>query len=322
MKILFITTINPSKQGDLLEISLLHGLRELMGDDCVDYPIKKIMYHDFSDTPKETIHGRGFSLLTTSIPEIKNRDIFNQKFDAVIYGDGHMYGEDPYIEGINELADENSWIIDGHDLYGNAPRKILYDGEEIIGTQFTNCFKRELIEEDDNTVFPTGFGIPEKRIRPLNLEIKDQLYQKTAPAFSLFENINDIGGGFSHHKFEIEEEYYDDLSRSWFGLTCKKGGWDCLRHYEIIAAGSLLLFRDYDKKPLLCSPQELPCFSYTTKDELYNLMSKLVVDNKPTQEYLDMIDMQRQWLYDNGTTIARAKNIIKIISNNLTENER
>ena len=51
-------------------------------------------------------------------------------------------------------------------------------------------------------------------------------------------------------------------------------------------------------------------------------MSKLVVDNKPTQEYLDMIENQRQWLYDNGTTIARAKNIIKIISNNLTENER
>jgi hypothetical protein len=321
MKILFITTINPTKQGDLLEISILHGLRELLGDDCVDYPRKKIMYHDFSDTPKETLHGRGFSLLTTPILEIKNRDIFNQKFDAVIYGDGHMYGEEPYIDGINELSDGNTWIIDGHDLYGNATRKILYGGEEIIGTQFTNCFKRELIEEDD-TVFPTGFGIPEERIREINFFIKDQLYQKTAPSFSLFENINDIGGGFSHHKFKIEEEYYDDLSRSWFGLTCKKGGWDCLRHYEIIAAGSLLLFRDYDKKPLLCSPQELPCFSYTTKDELYNLMSKLVVDNKPTQEYLDMIEMQRQWLYDVGTTLSRAKNIIKIISNNLTENER
>lgn len=319
MKILFIITKDKTKQGDLLEVSLFHGLRELLGDDCVDYPRKKIMYHDFSDTPKETLHGRGFSLLTTPISEIKNRDIFNQKFDAVIYGDGHMYGEEPYIGGINELSDGNTWIIDGHDLYGNAPRKILYGGEEIIGTQFTNCFKRELIEEDD-TVFPTGFGIPEQRIRQLNFEIKDQLYQKTAPAFSLFENINDIGGGFSHHKFEIEEEYYDDLSRSWFGLTCKKGGWDCLRHYEIIAAGSLLLFRDYDKKPKLCSPQELPCFSYRTKDKLYNLMSKLVVDNKPTQEYLDMIENQRQWLYDNGTTIARAKNIIKIISNNLTEN--
>lgn len=310
MRILFITTQNHTKQGDLLEVSLLNGLRNLLGDNCIDYPRKKIMYHDFSDTPKETLHGRGFSLLTNPIPDIENRDIFNQKFDVVIYGDGHMYGETPNINGVNELADGNVWIIDGHDLYGNAPRKIIYDGEEIIGTQFTNCFKRELIENDDSTVFPTGFGIPEERIREIDFSIKDQLYQKTAPSDSLFEGSNDMGGGFSHHKFTIEEEYYHDLSRSWFGLTCKKGGWDCLRHYEIIAAGSLLLFRDYDKKPLLCSPQELPCFSYTTKDELYKLMSKLVVDDKPTQEYLDMVGLQRHWLYDVGTTLSRAKNII------------
>ena len=45
MRILFITTKNPTKQGDLLEVSLLHGLRKVLGDDCVDYPRKKIMYH-------------------------------------------------------------------------------------------------------------------------------------------------------------------------------------------------------------------------------------------------------------------------------------
>lgn len=313
MRILFITTQDPKKQGDLLEVSLLHGLRKVLGDDCVDYPRKKIMYHDFSDTPKETLHGRGFSLLTTPIEDVKDRNIFNQKFDYVIYGDGHMYGEVPDIDNVNQLSDGNVWIIDGHDLYGDAPRKIIYDGEEIIGTQFTNCFKRELIEEDDSTVFPTGFGIPEERIREINFSIKDQLYQKTAPSDSLFKKTNDMGGGFSHHIFTDEEEYYHDLSRSWFGLTCKKGGWDCLRHYEIIASGTLLLFRDYNKKPKLCSPQELPCFSYSSKKELEKLMSELVIDNKPTDIYLHMLEMQRKWLYDVGITTSRAKNILKIL---------
>lgn len=312
MRILFITTKAADKQGDLLEVSLLHGLRTVLGDDCVDYPRKKVMYHDFSNTPKDSLHGRGFSLLTTPIDDVKDRDIFKQKFDYVIYGDGHMYGEEPNVEGANELADGNTWIIDGHDLYGNAPHKIIHEGEEIIGTQFTNCFKRELVQEEES-VFPTGFGIPEERIRPIN-QNKDQQYQKTAPADSLFNHTNDMGGGFSHHKFTVEEEYYNDLSRSWFGLTCKKGGWDCLRHYEIIAAGSLLLFRDYDKKPPLCSPQELPCFSYSTKKELHNLMSTLVVEGKPTTEYLDMVDKQREWLYTNGTTIARAKKIIEVLN--------
>lgn len=317
MKILFISTENPQKQGDLLEISILHGLRSLLGDECIDYPRKKIMYHDFSEIQKEMLHGRGFSLLTTPIQEVENRDIFNQKFDAVIYGDGHMYGEEPFIKEINQLANNNVWIIDGHDLYGNAPRKIIYKGEEIIGVQFNRSFKRELVEEGIKMVFPTGFGIPEERIKPINLKIKDQLYQKTAPSYSLFKEEIETGGGFLHHKFTIEEDYYNDLSRSWFGLTCKKGGWDCLRHYEIIAAGALLLFRDYDQKPRLCSPQELPCFSYRTEEELKKLMEKLIIKNSPTEEYLKMLDKQRQWLYINGTTTARAKKIISIIEENM-----
>ena len=317
MRILFITTQNPTKQGDLLEVSLLHGLRTVLGEDCVDYPRKKIMYHDFSDTPKDTLHGRGFSLLTTPIQDIEDRDIFKQKFDCVIYGDGHMYGEVPNIEGVNELADGNVWIIDGNDLYGNAPRMISHNGEIIIGTQFTNCFKRELVETDDDSVHPTGFGIPEERIREVDFSIKDQLYQKTAPSDSLFEDAIDIGGGFSHHKFTDEEDYYNDLSRSWFGLTCKKGGWDCLRHYEIIASGSLLLFRDYYKKPWMCSPQELPCYFYSSKNQLYNLMSELVINNKPTDKYLLMLEKQREWLYSVGTTSSRANIILNIFKKEL-----
>jgi len=316
VKILFITTKNPKMQGDYLEISLLHGLRTILGSDCVDYPRKKVMYHDFSDTPRHTLHGRGFSLLTNPIQDIEKRDIFKQKFDCVIYGDGHMYGETPYISQIDELANGNVWIIDGHDLYGKAPRMILHNGERVIGTQFHKCFKRELIELDNVNVFPTGFGIPEEQIQSINFDIKNQVYQKTAPSASLFEHFNDIGGGFTHHKFDSEKDYYKDLSSSWFGLTCKKGGWDCLRHYEIIAAGTLLLFKDYHLKPSLCSPQELPCFSYSSRDELRVLMNDLVVNNRPTERYLNMLARQRNWLYDFGTTKARAKHILNIIERN------
>jgi len=312
MKLLFITTRNPNKQGDLLEISILHGLRMVLRDDCVDYPRKKIMYHDFSDTPKNTLHGRGFSLLTTPIPDISNRDIFNQKFDVVLYGDGHMYGEEPHQKEFDDLANGNVWILDGHDLYGVAPLKITYNDEEIIGNQFKKSFKRELIVKESE-VFPTGFGIPKERIKPIDFLSKQQPYQKTAPAAAIFSDIVEMGGGFSHHKFTEEEDYYNDLSSSWFGLTCKKGGWDCLRHYEIIASGTLLLFRDYDQKPKLCSPQELPCFSYRNKEELESLMNTLVVNNKPTDKYINMLDQQREWLYNVATTEARAKQILSVL---------
>ena len=138
MKILFLTTQGNKGQGDLLEISILNGLRNYLGQNCIDLPKKNIMYHDFSENPKDQLHGRGFSLLTLPIEDVSNRDVFNQDFDAVLYGDGHIYGNGRNVI-YESLAFGNVWFIDGHDLYGNAPNKIIFDGEEVIGTPFDIC---------------------------------------------------------------------------------------------------------------------------------------------------------------------------------------
>ena len=92
-KILFVPTKNPGPQNDLLEVSILNGLRNIMGENCVDYPRKKIMYHDFTESPKNNLHGRGFSLLTQPITELTDDERKFDKFDAILYGDGDMYGE-------------------------------------------------------------------------------------------------------------------------------------------------------------------------------------------------------------------------------------
>ena len=312
MKVLFVTTVNPAAQGDLLELSILRGMRSLLGTHCIDFPRKKIMYHDFSEVSKDSLHGRGFTLLTTPIEDLTREERKTEGADAIVYGSGHMYGESRIPE--IEKGCDNIWFLDGHDLYGHAPRKIIYNNEEIIATQFERCFKRELVEEGLNKVFPTGFGIPIEGIRPLKFETKNQLFQKTAPNASLFEEAQDLGGGFRHHIFDREEDYYKDLSTSWFGLTCKKGGWDCLRHYEIIAAGALLLFKDYNLKPKQCSPQNLPCISYSSKEELDNIINTLIINGKPTQQYLNLLFKQREWLFSTGTTEARALKILQTIN--------
>ena len=41
-----------------------------------------------------------------------------------------------------------------------------------------------------------------------------------------------------------EAEYHANYRRSYFGLTRKKAGWDCMRHIEILAAGCVPLFVD------------------------------------------------------------------------------
>jgi len=317
MKLVFITTRDNAAQGDLLEVSILHGLRSVLGSSCIDFPKKKTMYHDWSLATKESLHGRGFTLYNSPLLDLTEGQRELKDIDAVLYGVSNMYNETNYPH-IDKLVDPSYiFYLDGHDLYGEAPKKIHFEGEHIIATQKSNCFKRELVEAK-NKVWPTGFGIPKEQISPLNFQGKSQLFQKTAPDDASFRPVQDMGGGSTHHVFSHEKSYYKDISSSWFGLTCKKGGWDCLRHYEIIAAGALLLFKDYNKKPSLCSPQGLPCFSYSSAEELENLFNALIIQGKPTKEYIEMLLLQRRWLWHHGTTEARALNILRTINEQLS----
>lgn len=302
MKILFLTTKNPEKQGDYYELSLVTGLRNILGDNFVEYPKKKILYGDFSESPKHTLHGKGFTYCSIPINDVHyNRDnLKTEHFDVIIMGSGHMYGEEW------ETDHKNVWYTDGHDLFGHANRYINYNGANLIACQYTNkCFKRELLEDLPN-VYHINFAIPEKLIKPIDFSIKKKLTQATAPSDACFYDN-------SAYKYDKEEEYYLDMQESWFGLSCMKGGWDCLRHYEILAAGSVLLIKDFDKKPPFCGPN-CPSISYSTRDELFSIMKRLIVDNKPTDEYIDLLNKQRNWLLNHGTCEAKALDIIKILS--------
>jgi len=56
-----------------------------------------------------------------------------------------------------------------------------------------------------------------------------------------------IPGKLSTYIYKKEEDYYRDYQSSYFAITTKKGGWDCLRHYEILANGCIPYFIDLDK---------------------------------------------------------------------------
>ena len=81
---------------------------------------------------------------------------------------------------------------------------------------------------------------------------------------------------------------------------------------KLLPISSVLLFRDFHNKPINCSPQNLPT-TYSTKDELYKIMTDLVKDDVPTQIYKFILEAQRNWLENNGTTSARAKTILNTI---------
>lgn len=49
--------------------------------------------------------------------------------------------------------------------------------------------------------------------------------------------------------FRDEKEYFKEYQQSLFGNTKRKEGWDCNRHYEILANGCIPYFEDIDKIP-------------------------------------------------------------------------
>tara|TARA_B100001287_G_scaffold274691_1_gene280544 strand:+ start:2659 stop:3642 length:984 start_codon:yes stop_codon:yes gene_type:complete len=99
-------------------------------------------------------------------------------------------------------------------------------------------FKRELLEENSKIAFPISFSFPEfyTNNKNLNIENKTSILSQMDPRFQ------------NSYIFD-EESYYTQYAKSIFATTTKKNGWDCLRHYEIIASGCLPFFPNIENKP-------------------------------------------------------------------------
>jgi hypothetical protein len=215
---------------------LFHGLRNLFGDDVVDYERSWWMYsNDFGPgkLDPEIYCPRGFTIYRTlgddssvDRTDIENK-IRNQYYDLVIFGYTH-YGLRPgswdlvtqhypankiaYIDGGDLWSDLKPWAVD----------KSVY-------------FKRE-ITETYNGLHPIQFAIPKEKIGTIATD-KDKIIAPMDPRDK------------STYIYDTEETYYKQYAESMFGVTMKKNGWDCVRHYEIMANACVPLFLGLDQCP-------------------------------------------------------------------------
>ncbi len=122
-----------------------------------------------------------------------------------------------------------------------------------------------------------------------------------------------IPGDKSTYIYNTESDYYKGYQDSWFALTCKKGGWDCLRHYEIIANGCIPLFLDLDQCPkntLTTFPKDLIRLSN-------NLYFQIITDGLTADYILQctaIINTLLEHARNYMTCIATAKYITNIIN--------
>ena len=89
-----------------------------------------------------------------------------------------------------------------------------------------------------------------------------------------------------------ENQYYSDLQQSKFGITVKRGGWDCHRHYEIAANGAVICFRDLASKPQSCAPHGLNTSNtiiYNSVEDLKRQVEKLSDNDIDDDEDLQIV---------------------------------
>ncbi|WP_237479969.1 hypothetical protein [Lichenibacterium dinghuense] len=212
---------------------LFHGLRSLFGPAAVDAERMPYMYAaDFADGSqrREALYGRGFTCygLLGSDGAVDRTDIpakiAARFFDLVVYG---------------SIRRCQSHLQDVLDHYP-AGRVVFVDGEDdqLVATPLLGrgtYFKRELAAPGP-CVAPIQFAIPAERLRPSVAE-KRKLFSFIDPRDR------------STYVYGSEEPYYADYAESLFGYTCKKAGWDCLRHYEIMANRCVPNFEGLEQCP-------------------------------------------------------------------------
>jgi len=101
----------------------------------------------------------------------------------------------------------------------------------------TTYFKREMIGEPNEFFRPISFAMP-------NVKCRLDLAEKIKPLGTV------IPGHMNTYVFSREKDYYNDYASSLFAVTCKKSGWDCMRHYEILANRCVPYFADIDHCPI------------------------------------------------------------------------
>jgi hypothetical protein len=109
-------------------------------------------------------------------------------------------------------------------------------GRREIKTEIIAVMHR-VKKESQERYFPAWFAFPHSKICRFPEDYKTK------------EIATVIPGDVSTYVFDDEEAYLMDYAQSRFGWTWKKGGWDCMRHLEILACRCVPLFRGIEACP-------------------------------------------------------------------------
>jgi hypothetical protein len=326
-RILFLTTMHE----DYLADSLLHGMRALLGPDVVDLPKAEFMYDSYPVQRRGDLYGRGFSLygLLSDVRVDRARALeraVEGECDLIVFADiWNTFHR--FADLLPRLGSVPIAVLDGADHQAPYPyavhwwRKPAYWKLPRAHTRAT-YFKRELTPitgwyRSYLLLAPAlASRLPSIRgMREISFSIPAEKVLSKPPARKLRLLASHVVdpevasriGVETTYPFSDEAAYYADLQSARFGITGKRAGWDCLRHYEQAANGCVPCFRDLDRKPPRCAPHGLDdtnCVSYRDFDDL---MRRL--EGMDDARYKSLQDGALAWARAN-TTVRRAEQFL------------
>lgn len=294
VKILYIT------RGDHIDYQndcLLIGLKEFFGTEVVDINKQHHLYDSYPPDYTRFLYGKGFSISRT-LPDlpVDRTDILskirNKFFDFIIYGSiWRSPGSRDDLPEYPLRMPFNNYLLESLEYYPKN-RIIAVDGNDFepihpiydLGIVY---FKREIYSNNKN-LFPISFAMPTCKVN----------FNKNKTRNHSYITPEDT----STYIYDRESDYYEDYNQSRFGVTIKKSGWDCLRHYEILSNGCIPNFKDiFDcpDKTLTLFPKEL--------------CKKVLIDLRIEKEeivYDKYIEKFESHFYQNNTTESLARYFI------------
>lgn len=245
-----------------------------------------------------SIYGRGYTAFANISDDYSEKivrvcsageiraSILRRKYDLIIYLS--IQRNSQHLSHCTKCYSDNEiLVLDGEDntnIYANLLGKVTY-------------YKRELISNDPR-VNPISFAVPE-------IKISEESSNKT-----FFVAPCDPRDRLTY-VFSTENSYYEQYKRSYFAYTMKKGGWDCLRHYEIIMNGCVPVFLEVDKIPcrtMVNYPKQLQKDANSLFNEMvFSTMNRCHFEAR----YNHLAGEFNKWLRRNGTVNIYLKLFLK-----------
>ncbi len=315
--------MNPNHE-DYLADGLFHGLRTILDTNVIDFPKREFAYASYPVERRGELYGRGFSLYgLLPDPPVDRNCVFRRaadgEFDLVVFADiwgtfGMFTQLAPQLRGHTPIA-----VLDGADrpepypyaglwwrkrAWWTLPRahtRAIYFKREL--TPLTGWFRSYLLLPPPvasrlpsiRGMREISFSFPAEKIVANPPDQKQQLIASHVVDPEVASHL----GVHTSYAFSDEADYYSDMQSARFGITVKRAGWDCLRHYEQAANGCVPCFRELDSKPSRCAPHGLDDSNCVTYQDVGDLMQSIeAIDDS---RYRSLQEGALAWARANAT---------------------